>query len=423
MIAVLLLMACQGGAPIDEPVAEELPAVTAAIRGPLTGLTVYLSAGHGYASDEHGTGYQRSVAREGIIEDVWTGSFASDELIPRLEDLGAVVLTARERDRDTSGFTAVPSEVTDISHHEWPAPMGTWERDEPVARLLSTGTARWTVASGGAATNHVYVRWLAASDADPRAVYTVLVGPDETAHTVDQRVHGSEWIPLRRVPAGETVEVTLTGSGNGSLSADRVRVGGGTWALYGVRQRAYEEQDLWSLAGKHNLQSQDAPSWVWEPPGSGMAFDATTRARWAAWSHPTGEDAVLLSLHTNAGGGSGTMVFVRNKCLAGPDCTPRAQASTRLGNGVRERILDVMRARRPAWQDYGTIGNDFAEINEFINPGMPAILIEFGFHDHPDDALLLTDDAVRGDLADAVTQGVVAWWRDQPQAMAPLGSQ
>ena len=385
------------------------------LPGPLSGLTIYVSAGHGYAADALATGYQRSVAREDIIEDVWTGEFAADLLVPQLTALGATVRTARERDRSPYAQQAGPAELTDVSHHEWPMPLGTWDRDAPVARLFSGGTASWFLTSPSDSMHPLYVRWIAASDADPLAMYDVTVGGTTTRFTVDQRTHGDEWMPLTNVPAGQLASVTLHGSGSGSLSADQVRIGGGTFPLWSPRRREVVQRDLWDLAGKHYLQSQGAPAYVWEPEGSGMAFDATTRARWVEWSHQPIEPAIMLSLHTNAGGGTGTIVFVRNKCLAGPDCTPRAQDSTRIADAVRERVVAVMSSRQQDWRDSGTIQNDFAEINEFINPGTPAVLVEFGFHDNRLDAVLLVDPDVKRELSEAVTDGVLAWWMSQPE--------
>lgn len=423
VIFLLAMLACSSP-PAPEPVEDDAIAVFSVPQlGPLSGLTVYVSAGHGYAADAYATGYQRTVAREGIIEDVWTGTLATDLLVPQLTALGATVRTARERDRSPYAEQAGPVAVSGVSHHEWPMPFGTWDREAPVARLFPGGTAQWSVSSPSDASHPLYVRWIAASNADPEAMYDVTVAGETLRFTLDQRTHGDEWMPLMNVPAGRLATVTLHGSGSGSLSADQVRVGGGTFPLWSIRRREVVQRDLWDLAGKHYLQSQGAPGFVWEPLGSGMAYDATTRARWVKWSHQPVEPAILLSLHTNAGGGSGTVVFVRNKCLAGPDCTPRAQDSTRIADAVRERVVAVMSSRQPDWRDGGTLKNDFAEISESINPETPAVLVEFGFHDHPRDAALLVDPTVRRELAEAVTSGVLAWWATQPQAMAPLGSQ
>lgn len=423
VIALLAMLACSPP-PAQTPAEDAVVGpVSAPPAGPLSGLTVYVSAGHGYAADALATGYQRSVAREGIIEDVWTGEFAADLLIPDLTALGATVRTARERDRSPYSEQAGPSSVTDVSHYEWPMPLGTWDRDAPVARLLPGGSATWSITSPSDAVHPLYVRWIAASDADSQAMYDVTVGGETTRFFMDQRVHGDEWMPLMNVPAGQLATVLLHGSGDGSLSADQVRIGGGTYPLWSPRRREVIQRDLWDLAGKHYLQAQGAPAFVWEPEGSGMAFDATTRARWVAWSHEPYEPAILLSLHTNAGGGTGTIVFVRNKCIAGPDCTPRAQDSTRIADAVRERIVAVLSSRKDDWRDAGTLQNDFAEINEFINPETPGVLIEFGFHDNAADAALLVDPDVKRELSEAVTDGVLAWWSTQPQTTAPSGSQ
>jgi len=391
--------------------------------GPLSGLVVYVSAGHGFAADRVGTGTQRSVARVGMVEDDWTAHFANHHLITDLERQGARVVSARERSETDRAMVADPTDATGATFQETPTPM-LWHTDPPrYLRLAPEGTATWHLTNPNEQPAPLYVRWLPASDADPLATYTIAIDGDERTIHIDQRTEGPVDTPIAIVDGGQSATVTLTGSGQGTLSAGPARVGGGQMSIWAPADEAFVEQPAWSLAGKHIQQLAGAPSHVWEPRGAGMSFDATTRARWADWSHPATETAVLLSLHTNAGGGQGTMSFVRNFCDGGVDCTPRAQASSQVGVLIHDNIVGVMRSYVPAWQDYGVRGNDLAEINEFINPGMPGVLLEFGFHDHPVDAAYLIREDVQTQLSSAVVEGLAVWWSAQPQAMAPSGSQ
>jgi hypothetical protein len=361
-----------------------------------------------------------------MIEDRWTADFVAGELIPALERAGATVLTARERDpsaRATLADTTSPGfAAVGVLWRERPAPDGRPARrvaDAPAVRLAADGLAAWRLAAPESGTRQVYARWIAAADADPAATYVVATASGAVATTVDQRGHGGEWFPIASVDVaeGEPIEVSLHGSGAGPLSADAIRVGGGSARVWTPRRRAWTHRALFDLAAVHRLEHRGAPAALWEPPGSGAAGDATSRARWTAWSHPDHEEAVFLSVHTNAGGGTGTQVFVRETCRTVQPCPERVARSVELADAVGAATVAVMRRRTPDWTDRGTTRNDLAEINDTINPELPAALLEVGFHDRPADAAVLLDPTVPAELADALVDALVAW-RD-PDAPTP----
>ena len=85
-------------------------------------------------------------------------------------------------------------------------------------------------------------------------------------------------------------------------------------------------------------QFNGAPSSVYDPYGDGNGSDPSARSRWAAWEHPTGEDAVYLSWHSNAGGGTGTDTFY--------DSSGPVAGSADLASFVHNRVIDGIRGAR-----------------------------------------------------------------------------
>ncbi|TNE84150.1 MAG: hypothetical protein EP330_30480 [Deltaproteobacteria bacterium] len=373
-------------------------------EGPLDGLVVYLSAGHGYVAHDRGEGWQRPVSH-GLLEDTWTARFVTRELVPALERSGATVLTARERDPHRERVV-----VDDLD----PGFTGVGEARD--GHTLVEPGAAWTLGAPHSGTWQLYARWKADETHASQATYTVHTPSGTTTHTVDQRHHGDEWWPLSRLDldAGDWVKVTL--DGEGPLSADAIRLGGGSYTVT-TKEGELRQVRAWEAASIHHFAAEGVPEDVWSVPGGGVAGDASARARWAEWSHPEDEEAVYLSIHTDAGGGTGTTAFVRRRCST---CDERSVRSTALADALRTELVDaVRRDHAPEWQDRGTRGAHFAEVSDELNPSLPAVLLELGFHDHPEDAAQLADPAFQATVADALVRGLVTW--RSPAAEAPPG--
>ena len=418
LIAALAVVAAPASAdaPGDVRALAPLPDASRA-RGALDGLTVYLSAGHGYVQHPRGEGWQRPVTH-GLREDRWTAHFATRDLIPALERAGATVLTARERDPHRERIVVGPD------HPDFAAPGGL--RAEHGVRLPPGAHASWELAAPHAGTWQLYARW----PEDPElgtGAYTVHHPGGRTRIPVDQSAHARAWYPLARLDldAGDPIAVELAGPG--LLAADAVRLGGGLQTLRDPLTAEPTVRRAWELAALHHLPELGAPPSVWDPstwdrPGGGLGGDATARARWAAWAHPDGEEAVYLSVHTDAGGGTGTTAFVRRRCTEAP-CPDRDRASTALADALRTALVDEVRAgHAPEWRDRGTRAARLAEVSAELDPGLPAVLLELGFHDHVDDARHLATPAFRATAADSLVRGLIRWRHgpDGPELPPPV---
>ena len=427
--AMIAVGACRHPAPPPEPVVEGPPAPPPVCApsahelrptGPLAGVTAYLSAGHGRMLQAGIWDFQRD-AFFGSREDLWTARFVIDHLAPTLEAAGAKVVTLRERDLHVEQVIvddADPSFVADTGGVPG-ADLDAWAGGDQV--LPAGALARWTLTAPADGRFVVYARWTSAPDRAHEARYTLTRSGGSDARLVDQRVHGTAWWPLGEVDlrAGEPLEICLDAD-VGTLSADAIRVGGGM-ASPGP---GWAEAPAWEVAPIHRRPMLGGPeSLAWLDDGQAIS-DIRYRARWASWAAGEDPGAVYVSVHTDSdhGAGRGTTVF------AGVESSPRMRstpASSLLSREVRDRVAAAIGTVDPRWLVRPVQPGDFSEISPKWSR-LPSFLIEVGFHDHRRDAERLADPAFRTLVAEAMRDGLAAWWgQSRPDSAlvleAPVG--
>ncbi|MEE9456176.1 MAG: N-acetylmuramoyl-L-alanine amidase [bacterium] len=129
---------------------------------------------------------------------------------------------------------------------------------------------------------------------------------------------------------------------------------------------------------------------------------------------------VVLSCHHNAGGGTGTEVFVSSE----------ESKSRRLGDIVQRAIVKTVQLeprgqpRRPKWRDRGLkfthyyilSGTPYRKAGfteEELNYHIYAALIEFGFVDSADDLKIVADREEQFLIGEAIANEVDKWLRDE----------
>ena len=392
--------------------------------GSLSGKAVYLSQCHGwiYYSSLGGFSTQRGNLHD-TVEDFHNPEGANQFLIQYLENAGAAVFTAKERDLNPNmsiadndgagyseagaGFETGAAGFKDNApwvYGENPFDAGTTRRFPANSGSIAT----WIPEVPEAGYYAVYVSWDSDSANDPNAHYRITHNGGVIDRYYDQRVHGSTWqyveqLWLEAGVSSLTVELIGDSSSAGTyLSADAVRIGGGFSDVERSGQKS--NRPRWEEGAIQYTQFNGAPSSVYDPYGDGWnGSDPPARSRWAAWEHPTGEDAIYLSWHSNAGGGTGTDTFYYNSgAVAG---------SADLAQFVQDELIDTIRGLHDSsWADRGVKSANFAEVNSNHNNEMPSILVELGFHDSEYDTQFLLDPIFRRDASRAMARGVIKYF-------------
>ncbi len=423
--------------------------------GALAGKTVYLSAGHGWYSIGSAWTTQRGNTVN-LVEDLSNAEIVSYYLAPFLRNAGALVLTARESDRnpvsvivDDADGAGMPGNGIYEESAGWSESSGLgWGR---IAPPLLTGQnpfeaghyrvttpaagrwARWTPHLPADGRYQVFVSFRAMSDRAPAARYEVRHAGGMTVVTVDQRHHGNTWFPLGEFPfqAGldpERGSVTLIAdpsAGGSYVMADAVRFGGGMGI---ISRGGVSGRPRWEEEARYHAQLLGAPTTVYDTSSGDNSDDVTTRSRWAAWENETGwDDSVFISWHSNAynGNARGTSTYVYGPNDPGTGWQPAAQeGSEQLATLLHNAVVGALRdGWDPAWpvSGIGLYSAWFGELNPSYNNEMPACLIELAFHDNTTDSNALRDPRFRRIAARAATHAVIQYFanRDGLTAVYP----
>lgn len=415
---------------IDKPEPRAAPADHPGdTPGALTGKAVYLSQCHGWIwYDSLGTFSTQRGDVHDTVEDFHNVEAADQFLTAYLENAGAAVYTAKERDPNPEWAVVddgdpAYEEVGD-GFSDGPPGYGhqdTWVYGENPFETGGTrrfpasggGVARWTPTVPSDGWYAVYVSWDSAADNARDAHYRVIHRGGTIDRRFDQTVHGSTWqyVETLWLPAGEgglVVELVGDATSGTYVSADAVRIGGGVGVV--ERHGELHGRPRFEEGAILATQFNGAPPEVYDPYDDGDGSDPSSRSLWAAWEHPDGEDAVYLSWHSNACdecGARGTSVYTYD-----PDCSagPPADGSEDFAELLQEELIDAGTSWDPTWEDRGTRSDCFSEVNPALNDEMPSALVELAFHDTLEDAEALKDPRFRDLAARAMYRAIVRFF-------------
>ncbi|RLC89525.1 MAG: hypothetical protein DRI77_15625, partial [Chloroflexi bacterium] len=398
------------------------------VQGALTGKTVYVSAGHGWQWNGYAWRTQRPPYPNPpyigpIIEDHNNAEAVNQYLLQYLQNAGAMVWPARERDMNTISIVVDDDDpTTDTGYVEtgvWTTTVGAGYQDSDY-RWTETvtgtpaATATWTATLPADGRYAVYVWYRSGTNRAPDAHYTVHHAGGETTVMVDQQHHGITWhyIGDYGFRGGEKAQVVLTNQSvvtGAVVVADAVRFGGGDFDdLTGIETEAPYPPDKpwWEVAAYYYVQRMGMTA----PYG-----DVTARPIYARWEHAgTGDDAVYISWHTNGYNGyqwiaSGTTSFIHSG-----ESKPVTEGSAELREAVHDELMHDIRAGWDAgWVDRGERSMNLGELRELWDDDpearMPGALIEVAYHDHPDDTDALKEPRFNQLAARAIYQGIVKY--------------
>jgi uncharacterized lipoprotein YddW (UPF0748 family) len=380
-------------------------------QGALSGKTVWLSAGHGwYWSDTLNRWNTQRPNCYGIVEDFANAEAVNYYLAHYLWNAGADVWLVRE-----PGMTA--DEVIVDNDDGAPAytETGTWTTSGTPgygggtyrwASTFSTlsATATWTPDLPAAGWYPVWAWYRHGTNRPTDARYEIQHAGGVTTVRISQEVHGQTWRYLGEYyfEAGTAGHVTLLNASDDpgqAIIADAVRFGAGPGSI--AEPGGTSGEPRWEEAAMYWAHYQGAPEAVY-------GDDVTARPLYAEWESAKGypgeaENAVYVSWHTNAGGGTGTESYIHD--------TEPTTGSVELQDWIHaELIHDLKAAWNPAWVNRGQKTADFGELRELSS--IPGVLLEVAFHDteNPGDADDLREPLFRQIAARAVFQGIVKYY-------------
>lgn len=396
--------------------------------GALNDKAVYLSQCHGWIwYDSLGRFSTQRGNLYDTVEDFHNPEGANHYLVHYLENAGARVYTARERDSNPemdivddgdpgysesgtieAGYRGFSNSADGWDYGEGPFDSGSTRR----ARQASGASFSWTPDVPSDGWYAVYVSWVPDSENTSAATYTFAHPGGITERVFDQRPHGWTWqyVETLWLAEGSSLTVRLDADGavdDGWVSADAVRIGGGMADIW--RNGTTSGRPRWEGGAIQYTQFQGAPTSTYDPYGSGDGSDPSSRSRWADWEHPTGEDAVYLSWHSNAGGGTGTSTYTYSGSSGA-----EVAGSSAFAELLQEELVGTFRDRWDSgWTDRGHRTAAFAEVSPANNNETPAALVELAFHDHVSDVEYLKDPEFRRDAARAMYRAVVRYFADE----------
>lgn len=221
----------------------------------LSGRHIAMWNSHGYYyNQEKGKWIWQRARLLGTVEDMHTTDYVVNYLAPMLENAGANVYIARERDFNTAEYIIDNDSPQDSSYHE----HGTWKngRQRGFAHLHDTyeecvnpffeGSYRWCKSTKGEATawatwdinveksGHygVYIAYRIVSNGATDARYSVHHAGGVSEFSVNQTMGGGTWIYLGSFDfeAGGDHRIVLSNHSSRSgqfITADAIKVGGG----------------------------------------------------------------------------------------------------------------------------------------------------------------------------------------------------
>lgn len=378
-------------------------------QGALAGKNVILSPGHGYQIRNGVWVWQRPLLHQ-IREGIHTNEVMM-EVARHLASAGARVESCRERSYQTA---EVVVDETDAGYRE----TGNWTSSSFAARrhgatyryaqvaAQESATAEFTPTLPRAGRYPVYVWYTQGSNRTGDALYRVHHAGGVSEVRRSQGGYGGHWTFLGEwyFEAGTRGKVVVSNQGSDPTKfviVDAVRFGGGVGASGQARWR------------------EGAKAFIHHKGFSSTRGGVTIRPEYATWlaGGYTGrwrDDFMLVSLHTNAGGGRGTVCFSfgdgRNGIgPAGYHPTtpsPLRSASDRLRDRLQAELVRGFREHvDPNWRDRGTGWANFGQLRE--SRTMPSCLIELAFHDSAEDAAHLRNSRYRRVSARAIYKAIL----------------
>jgi hypothetical protein len=407
-------------------------------EGGLTGKIVYTRAGHGWNwSSTLGRWATDRPNTNAIVED-----FGNQDQTTMYADYllraGATVVPLRPigrqinevvLDNDSPGVTFTGSWSNNTAGPRW------YDEDYGVggadavkyrfANVSSTGetaVATYTPSIPQAGFYPVYT-WVAHGSNRTNQLYKINHSGGQTQIKVDHRMVGNGWVYLgtyhfnsgSSVAEGSVQISNYSTSGGSVVLADAIRFGNGMgdlpWGNSGI--------GTGSISG-YPREDEGALPWAWRGIGQGVTpstvlgtSNVTASTRMAEHMTPSTNpfgSSLLVSFHSNAGGGRGAEGLVHSTVA---NRTPNQIA---LATYLSRQIDSDLIARNGQFQYNWQARRDYAAgaygelSNVWIGGKFDATIIETGFHDSVMDSAFMRDPRGRDQMARSTYEGTLEYF-------------
>ncbi len=168
----------------------------------------------------------------------------------------------------------------------------------------------------------------------------------------------------------------------------------------------------WKEAAKYYIQSQGAPSWVYDDPNVTTEQNKDIRARpnYANWR---GAD-LSISIHNNAceshnARGTSILYDISHSSLAA--------TNAQLANTVHDKVYEVVRGHfDPAWP-YRSVVETNNAYGEIRLCNMPSLIVECAFYDNYTDNQALHSEVFKMAVARGMFEGICAFFGVMPNGL------
>lgn len=415
--------------------------------GALTGVTVFVSAGHGWTAGAANWALQRPVLLS-MCEDY--GNIDQLNLFVHFAfNAGATVVPLRPAgwqpieillDQDDPGvtYTGAWTNSANPKYFENGVTSSGVAYRFASAAAAETATARYTPTL--TTTGYYPVFCFAIASANRvRQTYRISHAGGLSAVVVDHRNVGNGWVWLGEyyleANGANYVEISNVSPDAGVVIADGIRWGDGIGSVArpgpgGVSgyPRDEEAQRYWAES-EYSQHAVGFDSDIWDGGGDDLSDNVGAGARIAREMNQVPAGGVLvdrwkrvhLEFHTNAfdSNARGQLCLITNT----GSTTNQTTFATVLSNEIDADMLLIQNEFESPWVDrasptligaYGAISTTNND-NEF-----DATLVELAFHDNATDAQLLRDPRMRSAMARACVQGIIRFLNGLPGSQVPL---
>lgn len=403
---------------------------------------------HGYYFDcvDSTWKFQRP-ALWGTIEDLHSFEYCYRYLIPMLENAGAVVISPRERSPQIeeiivdNDLSHPGCKITQLSG-KWRKEQGGFLRRDSLTNENPFTLGTHLICEAPASIEYratlphagrygITVSYHADQNNCSRVIYRVAHRGGTTDVEVNTRIMGSTWVYLGEFDLSSTPTVTIISDGEGTITADAVRFGGGMGSI--IRGGATSNYPRWTEAARYAMQYGGVPKEIYaigtienkedpkrkstDPIEDDYADDYKSRGDWVNWVATTQRVPLDLSigLHTNAGINDtifGSMTIHYSDAGRANFSNGKSRFASRdLADLVLTQMVDDMRALyTPQWTRRSIYDKRYSEA---FRPDVASVIVEMFSHQDPVDMSYACQPQFRFDMARSIYKGILRFLADR----------